>query len=120
MHYAGTATYIPNAPQDIFPFRENNRLSLMPAGYPEIHLGDVGLFTLVLQDSLCTLGYREGELDGFFGAKTETALQRFCKDYHIVYRGSCTERLWNTITNLAAGSGCNPNIKYINKNKTIL
>lgn len=44
------------------------------AGYPLIKQGSRGVYVLVAQDGLNTLGYRTGGLDGIFGSQTKNAV----------------------------------------------
>lgn len=44
------------------------------AGYPLIKQGSKGVYVLVAQDGLNTLGYRTGGLDGIFGSQTKNAV----------------------------------------------
>lgn len=121
MHYAGLAADVRDIPKTLsFPFFENNHVALSPAGFPPVKLGDIGLFVLVLQDALATLGFREGELDGFFGHETLKALSRFCKSLNIPSSTECGRDTWQALTFLAAGYGLNENCKYINRSKIIL
>ena len=43
-------------------------------GYPLVKIGSVGMYTLIAQDDLNTLGYTTGGLDGIFGNKTRQAV----------------------------------------------
>jgi len=46
-------------------------------GYPLVRLGTLGAYVLVLQDSLNSLGYNTGGLDGVFGNGTLNAVRAF-------------------------------------------
>lgn len=50
------------------------------AGYPALKRNDKGVYVLVLQDALNTLGYSTGGLDGVYGSATNTAVQAFQKN----------------------------------------
>lgn len=121
MHYAGLAADIPNTPEDHpFPFSENRHVALAPAGFPDVSLGDIGLFVLVLQDALAALGFNEGELDGFFGKETLKALLRFRKTYSVEGGDFCDRKTWCALSFRAAGCGVTPTVKYVQNRKIIL
>lgn len=44
------------------------------AGYPLLRQGSKGVYVLIAQDNLNTLGHRTGGLDGIFGANTRNAV----------------------------------------------
>lgn len=46
-------------------------------GYPLIREGSKGVYVLIAQDNLNTLGYRAGSLDGIFGKNTREAVTRY-------------------------------------------
>lgn len=121
MHYAGLAADIlSSAPSGTFPFITQNHVSLSPWGYPDISFGDIGLFVLVMQDALSALGFTEGELDGFFGPRTLSALTRFRHLHGLKERNICDRETWRILTFRACGCGVNPYCKYVFKHKAIL
>lgn len=46
-------------------------------GFPQVKRGSKGMYTLIAQDGLNTLGFSTGSLDGIFGANTENAVKRY-------------------------------------------
>ena len=44
-------------------------------GFPQVKRGSVGMYTLIAQDDLNTLGFSRGGVDGMFGANTEDAVK---------------------------------------------
>ena len=120
MHYAGLAADMNcNHSSDIFPFSEPKHIALSPAGFPEIHPGDIGLFVLVFQDALAALGFTDGELDGFFGHKTLKAFRDFKSAYGIDGNDFCDTATWKKLTFHATGCGVSENVKYLIKHKII-
>lgn len=121
MHYAGLAAdTLSDSNRDIFPFTSQNHVSLFPYGYPDLSFGDIGLFVLVMQDALSALGFTEGELDGFFGPRTLSALTRFRHLYGLAPGSACDRQTWRALTFHACGCGITPHCKYVFKNKVIL
>lgn len=53
--------------------KRNLNSACVRGGYPLIRRGTKGVYVLVAQDSLNTLGYKTGGLDGIFGEKTQSA-----------------------------------------------
>ncbi|MDR0978976.1 MAG: peptidoglycan-binding protein [Lachnospiraceae bacterium] len=47
------------------------------AGYPLIKYGSRGVYVLIAQDGLNTIGYRTGGLDGVFGNQTRNAVRNY-------------------------------------------
>ncbi len=116
MHYAGTAA---DCKED-FPYKDRNFLNFFPCfekhkdclhvsmqaeKFSEISVGDIGLFVLILQDSLNVLGFTGGELDGFFGLRTRDALAKFQKWNNLPATGTANAATWRALTFLAAGAG---------------
>ena len=121
MHYAGLASdTFSNPPSGIFPFTSQNHVALSPWGYPDISFGDIGLFVLVMQDALSSLGFAEGELDGFFGPRTLSALTRFRHLHGLECNNICDRKTWRVLTFHACGCGVTPYCKYVFKSKAIL
>ncbi len=121
MHYAGLAADTSQFCHDHnFPFQEGNHVALSSAGYPEVNQGDIGLFVLVLQDALASLGFKEGELDGFFGRETKKALSCFCNSFGLPESNGCNHDLWKLLAFQAAGCGITDCCKHINRRKIIL
>lgn len=114
MHYAGHAADVSHTPKEsTFPFSEDGHVALNPSGFPELALGNLGPYVLVLQDALSTLGFCDGELDGFFGQETAKALSRFQKTYSLPESASCDRGTWRTLSFLAAGAGLPKTVTHI-------
>lgn len=80
------------------------------AGYPALKRNDKGVYVLVLQDALNTLGYSTGGLDGVYGSATNTAVQAFQKKYGINESGvKC--KTWTKLSSLVVGKGKQKNSK---------
>ncbi len=65
-------------------FRLGDRLLSLSPGHPF-----VGDDVAALQDRLLELGFDAGRADGVFGARTETALRSFQREYGLLADGSC-------------------------------
>jgi N-acetylmuramoyl-L-alanine amidase len=65
-------------------FRLGDRLLSLSSGHPF-----VGDDVAALQDRLLELGFDAGRVDGVFGARTETALRSFQREYGMLADGSC-------------------------------
>ena len=76
------------------------------AGYPSLSRGSRGVYVLILQDALNTLGYSTGGLDGIFGYNTYNAVKKFQNDTSLPTTGTCACLTWNKIIDrvLAKGS----------------
>ncbi len=74
-------------------------------GYTTLRRGSRGVYVLVLQDCLNTLGYATNGLDGIFGIATEIAVKNFQGDYSLSRDGVCGCGTWNKITSLVKGKG---------------
>ena len=106
MHYAGLAADVNlDKLSTTFPFIDTNHVALASSGYPELHLHVLGPFVFVLQDALMTLGFGDGELDGFFGNETLKALNRFKKTHNLPEDGICDITTWNALFFLSCGCG---------------
>ena len=121
MHDAGLAAdTVSDNTSGIFPFSSGNHVSLSPWGYPDVSFGDIGLYVLVMQDALSSLGFTEGELDGIFGPRTLSALTRFRHLHGLKTGNICDRQTWRTLTFHACGCGFNRHCKYVFKSKVIL
>jgi len=86
-----------------------------PSPYPTLQFGAVGVYVLVLQDALLTLGFDCMALDGYWGIHTEHALNLFSDTFSLPYNQMVDEVLWRQLLFRACGAG---NKKYArNKNK---
>ncbi len=68
-------------------------------GYPLIKQGSRGVYVMVLQDALTYIGYNLGNIDGIFGAKTKTAVQKFQKANGLSQDGIVGCNTWRKLTN---------------------
>lgn len=75
------------------------------SGYTVLKRGSRGVYVLVLQDCLNTLGYRTAGLDGIFGRATEVAVENFQGDMGLVKDGVCGCATWNKLVSLVKGKG---------------
>lgn len=75
------------------------------SGYPIINRGSKGVYVLIAQDSLNTLGYFTGGLDGIFGAQTDNAVRRFQENSGLVVDGVVGKNTWNILMNRVVGKG---------------
>jgi len=108
-HYSGTAFDFP-FPTSAFPHISASNSSY---GYPPLHLGDTGVYVLVLQDALFTLGISPCALDGFFGSLTKEALCNFQQSFFIPVTGYADELTWRKLTFHASGIGNINKIPYL-------
>ncbi len=73
--------------------------------FPRLSCGMSGLFVLILQDALNTLGFTGGGLDGFFGLNTKHSLGEFQKSQNLNISFETDEETWFYLTLLATGHG---------------
>ncbi len=73
-------------------------------GYPVVKIGNKGVYVLVLQDALNTLGYNAGNIDGIFGENTKNAVIRFQKDKNLTADGIVGCNTWRELTRQIANS----------------
>lgn len=66
-------------------------------GYPTVRLGNIGAYVLILQDSLNTLGYGTGGLDGVFGNATANAVISYQRSRGLTADGIVGCLTWSTI-----------------------
>ena len=118
MHYAGLAADFDcdKSSQD-FPFAEKSHVALAGAGYPQLHPNCIGPFVFVLQDALATLGFCEGELDGFFGVATLNALKQFKRSNNLSPDNICDSATWSRLCFLASGCGITPTVSGISRRR---
>ncbi len=118
MHYAGVAADFKSLKNNNpFPNFENHghcfHVSTRVGKFPEISVGDIGLFVLILQDSLNILGFTGGELDGFFGFRTRDALGRFQMSHNLPITYIADSTTWESLAYLACGKGITPTTSHI-------
>lgn len=74
-------------------------------GYPQVRFGAKGVYVLILQDGLNTLGFTTGGLDGVFGNKTLNAVTRFQSSRGLKIDGIVGCNTWKSIQNEVVGIG---------------
>ncbi len=67
--------------------------------------GSRGVYVLVLQDGLNTLGFRTGGLDGIFGAQTKRAVQLYQSRFGLTVDGIVGCNTWRSIQEDVVGMG---------------
>lgn len=75
------------------------------AGYPVQREGARGVYTLILQDELNTLGFGAGSLDGIFGPGTKRAVQAYQRSEGLGADGVVGCGTWTALQADAVGSG---------------
>lgn len=74
-------------------------------GYPSLSPGSVGVYVIVLQDALYTIGITGSALDGFYGPLTERSVRVFQQFNGLPATGVTDQATWRQLTSLAAGAG---------------
>ncbi|MCL2859790.1 MAG: peptidoglycan-binding protein [Oscillospiraceae bacterium] len=74
-------------------------------GYPLLRNGSRGIYVLVLQDALNTLGYRTGGLDGIFGPATTNAVRAYQSYKRLGVDGIVGCNTWTALMNDVVGKG---------------
>jgi len=75
------------------------------SGYNLLRQGSRGVYVLILQDCLNTLGYATAGLDGIFGGATFRAVRNFQGDYGLVTDGIAGCATWSTLAELVHNNG---------------
>ncbi len=75
------------------------------AGYPNTRRGSRGIYVCVAQDSLTTLGYNTGGLDGVFGANTENAVRSYQRRKGLSADGILGPNSWRALMADVVGRG---------------
>lgn len=83
-------------------------------GFPELTLGNCGVYVLVLQDALNTIGITGSALDGFFGNLTLSCVKSFQKSMRLRDTGYVDKQTWRLLANSAAGLGNTPSVLHMN------
>ena len=78
------------------------------SGYPITKQGSKGIYVLIAQDALNTLGQKTGGLDGIFGNRTQEAVMIFQKNNSLSQDGIIGPITWNSILNQVVGKGETP------------
>ena len=74
-------------------------------GYPLIRKGSRGVYVLIAQDGLNTLGYTTGGLDGIFGDKTYNSVLAYQKRVGLTADGIIGCNTWRSLQNAVVGTG---------------
>lgn len=75
------------------------------SGYPLTQQGSKGIYVLIAQDALQTLGFDTGGLDGVFGAKTRTSVITYQANNGLSQDGKIGNITWNSLTSEVVGRG---------------
>lgn len=74
-------------------------------GYPMIMQGSRGVYVLIAQDDLNTLGYRTGGLDGIFGVNTRNAVISYQRSRGLFADGIIGCNTWRSLQEDVVGTG---------------
>lgn len=74
-------------------------------GYPLIRQGSRGVYVLIAQDGLNTLGYRTGGLDGVFGNQTRNAVVAYQRNRGLSADGIIGCNTWRSLQEDVVGRG---------------
>ena len=74
-------------------------------GYPLIRQGSRGVYVLIAQDGLNTLGYNTGGLDGIFGTKTYSSVRSFQSTRGLAVDGIVGCNTWRALQQEVVGAG---------------
>lgn len=74
-------------------------------GYPITSNGSRGVYVLIAQDDLNTLGYSTGGLDGIFGSKTLNAVKSYQRDQGLAIDGIIGCNTWRSLQEDVIGKG---------------
>jgi murein L,D-transpeptidase YcbB/YkuD len=74
-------------------------------GYPLVRQGSRGVYVLVAQDGLNTLGFRTGGLDGVFGAQTRNAVINYQRSRGLTADGIVGCNTWRSLQEDVVGRG---------------
>lgn len=75
------------------------------SGYPLTRQGSKGVYVLVAQDSLNTLGYDTGGLDGIFGIKTRESVMSYQSKNNLSADGIIGVNTWRKLMSDVVGKG---------------
>lgn len=85
--------------------RRQNPPACSTGGYPLIRQGSRGVYVLVAQDDLNTLGYRTGGLDGIFGTQTRNAVLNYQRRRGLAADGIIGCNTWRSLQEDVLGKG---------------
>lgn len=74
-------------------------------GYPLIRQGSRGVYVLIAQDDLNTLGFGTGGLDGIFGAQTRNAVISYQRSRGLTADGIVGCNTWLSLQEDVVGRG---------------
>lgn len=74
-------------------------------GFPLIRQGSRGVYVLIAQDDLNTLGYRTGGLDGVFGVQTRNAVTQYQRSRGLAADGIVGCNTWRSLQEAVVGTG---------------
>lgn len=75
------------------------------SGYPLTRFGSKGVYVLIAQDALNTIGLNTGGLDGVFGNRTKEAVMKFQADNGLSQDGIIGNITWRSLMNEVVGNG---------------
>lgn len=75
------------------------------SGYPLTQSGSRGIYVLIAQDALNTLGLQTGGLDGLFGSRTRQAVINFQGNNGLSQDGKIGPITWNSLMSQVVGKG---------------
>lgn len=75
------------------------------SGYPLTQFGSRGVYVLIAQDALNTLGLGTGGLDGIFGRRTKEAIITFQGNNGLSQDGQIGNITWNSLMTQVVGKG---------------
>lgn len=74
-------------------------------GFPLVRQGSRGVYVLIAQDDLNTLGFRTGGLDGIFGAQTRNAVISYQRSRGLSVDGIVGCNTWRSLQEDVVGNG---------------
>ncbi len=84
----------------------DRRYDVLRSGYPTLRSGSKGVYVMLLQDALSTLGYVTGShITGEFDAQTDAALRAYQGQNGLAVDGICGTGSWRKLTAATKGKG---------------
>lgn len=74
-------------------------------GFPLLRQGSKGVYVLIAQDDLNTVGYRTGGLDGIFGTATKNAVMSYQRRVGLSVDGIIGCNTWRSLQESVVGTG---------------